>query len=159
MRPEQTKLALTLADGSLAVMSFVTRGFTPNGAVQFERELSEASVRAECAKAGLALVSWRAITDEDLPATREYRGAWCDRGGRIGHDMPKARDIHRQKLRVERVGRLAKLDVEYQRADEAGDKKAKQTIAKAKQALRDAPADPRIEAARTVDELKDIGLD
>lgn len=68
-------------------------------------------------------------------------------------DMHRARDIHRDRIRAARATALAALDVAYQRADEQGDAAAKAAIAAQKQALRDAPADPRIDAASTVEAL------
>ena len=157
MRPDQTRLALTLTDGSLVIMGFVIRGFNPDGSVQFEREVSEESVRAECAKAGLALASWRHVTDAELP-DRDYRNAWIDTGNGIGHDMGKARAIHRDKLRAERAPLLAELDVAYQRADERGDAQEKRRVATEKQRLRDITDDPRIDAAETVDALRALRM-
>jgi len=68
-------------------------------------------------------------------------------------NMTKARDIHRDKIRVARTPLLAAKDVEFQRAlESSADTTA---IVKAKQALRDAPAASAIEAASTPDELKE----
>jgi len=69
-------------------------------------------------------------------------------------DMTKAREIKRDMIRAERNPLLEKLDVEYMRAQEAGDTTLQQEIAAKKQALRDATADPVIDAATTPDELK-----
>jgi hypothetical protein len=85
---------------------------------------------------------------------RTFRNAWTLSGAQITVDMPKARDIWRQKMREARAPLLQALDVEYMRADEAGDGAAKTRIAAEKQALRDVTADPAIEAAQTPDELK-----
>lgn len=71
-------------------------------------------------------------------------------------DMGIARDIWRNKIRAERAKRFQELDVAYQRADEEGNAAKKADIAEKKQALRDAPADPAIEAAATPEELKAI---
>lgn len=98
------------------------------------------------------------IDDADLPQDREFRDAWTLREGRVAHDMEKCREIWRNKLRAERAPKLAALDVEYMRADERGDAAAKAEIMARKQALRDAPADPRIDAAQTVEQLKQITL-
>ena len=73
-------------------------------------------------------------------------------------NMVKAREIHRTLIRAARAPLMAALDVEYQRADERGDADAKASVAARKQALRDAPADPRIEAAQTIKELRDVPL-
>ena len=70
----------------------------------------------------------------------------------ININMTKARDIHREKVRVARNLKLAEKDVEFQRALETGADTA--AIVAAKQALRDAPAAAAIEAASTPDELK-----
>lgn len=95
------------------------------------------------------------IDVEDLPADRTYRGAWKKEGkSRVVHDMAKARDIHRNMLREKRAPLLATLDMQYMRADEAGDAALKTSIASQKQALRDITTHPDIAAATTVDELK-----
>jgi len=71
-------------------------------------------------------------------------------------DMTKAREIKRDMSRAERKPLLEKLDVEYMRAQEAGDTARQQEIAAKKQALRDATVDPVIDAATTPDELKAV---
>lgn len=90
----------------------------------------------------------------DVPEDRTFRDAWRLSGGKIAHDMEHCRAIHRDHLRALRAPKLAALDVEYQRADEAGDAARKSSIAARKQALRDVTADPRIDAATTPEELK-----
>lgn len=67
-------------------------------------------------------------------------------------NMDKAKDLWRDKIRAERTDKLNKLDVEFQKALESS-ADTTDIIAK-KQALRDAPADSRIDAATTTDELK-----
>lgn len=69
-------------------------------------------------------------------------------------DMTKAKDIWRDKIREDRKPKLADLDVQYMRAVENDDATEKAAIATKKQSLRDATADPRIDAATTPDELK-----
>jgi hypothetical protein len=70
-------------------------------------------------------------------------------------DMTRAREIWRDKIRLAR--NFAPLDLAFQRAQETGaDIRA---IVAAKQALRDAPDDPRIEVAATLDELKAVWPD
>ena len=71
-------------------------------------------------------------------------------------DMTKAREIKRDMIRTERKPLLEKLDVEFMRAQEAGDTTLQQEIAARKQALRDVTADPAIDAATTPDELKAV---
>jgi len=71
-------------------------------------------------------------------------------------DMTKAREIKRDQLRAERRPLLEQLDVEFMRAQEAGDTQKQALIADKKQALRDVTADPAIDAATTPDELKAV---
>jgi hypothetical protein len=89
-----------------------------------------------------------------VPPDRSYRDAWTYDGAAISHDMGKAREIHRNKIRAARAPLFAVLDIEYQRADETGDKAAKAAIAARKVSLRDATRDPQIDAANTIDALK-----
>lgn len=92
-----------------------------------------------------------------VPADRTFRGAWQFNGAAVEIDMAKARDIHRDNLRVERAPKLAALDVAYMKALEtSGDTAA---IAAEKQALRDVTADARIEAAATPEALKALTLE
>lgn len=98
-------------------------------------------------------VSVRQVEESDLPADDAFRDAWVDTGSAVAVDMPKARDIHRNRLRAMRAPLLAALDVEYQRADEKGDSSAKAKIAAKKQALRDVTSDPAIDAAKTTNKL------
>lgn len=94
------------------------------------------------------------IDDSRIPEDRTYRNAWKHDGNTVVHDMPKARELHRNMLRRARAPKLAELDIEYQRADERGDATAKQDVAARKQALRDCTKHPDIDAAATVDDLK-----
>ena len=70
----------------------------------------------------------------------------------FGIDMTKAKEIHKTNIREAREPKLASLDVEFQKALETSSDTA--TIVSKKQALRDAPADSAIEAAKTDTELK-----
>ena len=70
----------------------------------------------------------------------------------IKTDMTKAKEIHKANIRVAREPKLAALDVDFQRALEAGSDTA--SIVSKKQALRDAPADSAIASAKTEAELK-----
>ena len=105
-------------------------------------------------------VSWRRVPngyardDDDMT----FREAWEDDGtsGRFRVNMGRAREIHRERLREMRAPLLEALDVEYVRADEAGDAELKADVARRKQALRDAPADPRIDRAKTPRALRAV---
>jgi len=67
-------------------------------------------------------------------------------------DMTRAKEIHKANIRTAREPKLAALDVEFQKALETSSDTA--AIVSKKQALRDAPADSAIEAAKTDAELK-----
>ena len=69
-------------------------------------------------------------------------------------DMTKAKELHKDKIRLAREDKFKELDVDFQRAIETNDTSTQATIATKKQALRDAPADSGITNATTTDELK-----
>ncbi len=91
--------------------------------------------------------------DYTIPAERTFRGAWeadAD-AGVISVDMDAAKDIWRDKIRQARIEPLAALDTMFMKAQETGADTTK--IVSYKQALRDAPSDPAIDAATTPEEL------
>ena len=70
----------------------------------------------------------------------------------FGIDMAKAKEIHKNNIREARTPKLQELDIEFQRALEAG--ASTTDIVAKKQALRDAPADSGIASASDTDALK-----
>jgi hypothetical protein len=90
------------------------------------------------------------------PDDRTFRNAWVFSGAEIVVDMTKAREIHRNALRRMREPKLASLDVEYLNALETNDTAKMSMISAKKQALRDVTNDPKISAAKTPDELKQV---
>lgn len=75
-------------------------------------------------------------------------------GGKPAVNMAKARGLHMNRIRKVRDAELAKLDIEYQRADERGNPTEKAAVAARKQALRDIPATFDLTVANTPAELK-----
>ena len=69
-------------------------------------------------------------------------------------NMDKARNIHKDKMRVAREPLLTALDIQFQRVLEAGSNTT--SIVAAKQALRDVTIDQAIDDAQTPDELKAV---
>jgi len=67
-------------------------------------------------------------------------------------DMAKAKEIHKNYIRIARQPLLESLDIEFQKALETSADTS--VIIAKKQALRDAPADLAIGSASTADELK-----
>jgi|TARA_R110000823_G_scaffold263058_1_gene383578 hypothetical protein len=93
------------------------------------------------------------VEDSDLPG-RKFRNAWKqDAEGKPQVDMPKARDLHMDRIRVIRNEELQKEDINFQRAIEADDASAKTAVATKKQALRDLPATFDLNGAGTDEEL------
>ena len=72
----------------------------------------------------------------------------------ININMDKAREIHKDKIRVARKPLLETKDVEFMRAVESADTATQATVSAEKQSLRDATSDPDIAAATTPEELK-----
>ena len=69
-------------------------------------------------------------------------------------NLNKAKAITKDRLRAERTPLLQKLDVDYQRADEAADAAKKAEVVAEKQRLRDITQ--LADAATTLEELKDL---
>lgn len=175
-KPEVQRIIITAADDSTLVMDFVTIEFLPSAPakgrftrehIRLTRMATAENVESEIDRMSQSLdpelrpiKGWRFMdSKERLPKDRTFRNAWRDSGKAVTVNMSAAREIQRKHIRRHRTPRLAELDVAYQRADEQGDQKAKARIAKEKQRLRDLPADPRIEKAKTPEALKRIGID
>lgn len=90
-----------------------------------------------------------------VPLDRTFRGAWASAGedsGAINVSMDKAKEIWRDKIRQARD--FAPLDAAFMKALETGADAS--SVTAQKQALRDAPADPAINAATTPEQLKAV---
>lgn len=131
-------IAITMSDGSLSMMA-LGDGVDP---------------AAEVTRIPGA-VSWREVLGADLPAERAYADAWRDTGTAIVHDMAKAREIHRSRLRQERALFLAQYDAEYPHADAV----TQARLDRIRQRLLDVPADPRITRATTAEALAAVQID
>lgn len=97
------------------------------------------------------------IDESAVPADRTFRNAWahCPVNG-VRVDMEKARALQQENLRFLRKPKMLTLDVQYMKALERGDSAAMSLVATEKQALRDVTDDPRIAAASTAEELKQV---
>ena len=85
------------------------------------------------------------VEDSEIPKNTFFSRAWKIVDGKIEMDITKAREVHRENIRMARQEKLAELDIEFQRALESSSDTS--TIVAKKQALRDAPADSAIDAA------------
>jgi len=70
-------------------------------------------------------------------------------------DIPKAKEVWKDKIRVKRTNALAKLDIDYMRANESGADTT--SIVADKQTLRDLPS--QVDTATTIDEIKSVWND
>lgn len=108
------------------------------------------------------VTSWRRIEEADIPTDRTFRNAWVDAGDGVAVDMALARGLVREKIRQVRPERFQLLDNAMKPLEvkaalgtiTAAEKRALTGMEAQRQALRDAPADPAIDAAKTVDDLK-----
>ena len=141
------RIVFTRADGGLSVLGPAPRARRPD---ESEEAFLARIIAKDVPKDATGV---RIISVSEIPADRTFRNAWTDTGV-IGHDMGKCREIVRDAIRRARTVKLAALDVEFMRAVEAGDAAKQRDVAARKQALRDAPADPAIDAASTPQELK-----
>lgn len=168
-KPEVAHIALEMSNGETFVMQFVTREYPQqiglNGQMSegWTREASAENIEAEIAKMlgswpGLSVNRWKIIDKANYQAAdREFRKAWkFDPDKDIDIDIVKAREVWKDKIREARRPLLDALDVEYMRADEAGDAAKKAEIAAKKQALRDATKAAGIAAAASIEDLKKV---
>jgi hypothetical protein len=107
-------------------------------------ELSIEEVAAKDVPSG---VPYRIVNDDEVPSDRAFRDALKYD---LTVDMPKAVNITKDRLRVERAPLLTALDVQYQRAQEDG--RDTTIIISEKQRLRDVTK--LADKATTLDELK-----
>ena len=86
--------------------------------------------------------TYRVISSSDIPTgdARIFRDAWEDTGSVVQVNLPKARIIHMDRIRLARNEELARKDITFMRAVETGDTSAQSTVATEKQVLRDIPA-------------------
>lgn len=170
------KIALTMDDGSVAVMMFCTEGRSPtlpfgaawynDGSGLWVRPPTDENIQAELDKAFPGVnqlgipksrpVSFALIDDADIPADRTYRNAWELIGKGITHNMEKARAIHLDHVREARTERLGELDRDWMIATAQGDTVAAAAAEAERQVLRDAPATLPVDDAKTVEELKQL---
>ena len=147
------KVIVARNDGSVSVMALL--GDAAEAANSAPDQL-DVIIQAEIAQLPddlrQGIVSWRAVSDEEVPEDRTFRGAWRAGTTGIDFDMDHCRMIWKDRMREARAPKLAALDMAFQRAIEDGTDTS--SIVAQKQALRDVTTDPSIEAAQTPDELK-----
>jgi hypothetical protein len=174
LSPDVVTVAITRPDGGMTIKRIIVTEYRePNNKeiaagktgrqVAIRREPTSEFIEAEIAKReALHGSTWRIVPNDycDEATDRTYRNAWVDAPGRNkpDHDMPKAREIQRVFLRKQRLAEFCRLDNDYRIADEAGDVETKTRVGALRQKFRDVTEDPRIEEAKTVEELKQLTL-
>lgn len=96
-------------------------------------------------------VEYKIIEASELPSNRTFRNAW---NYDLKEDIPKSKEIWKEKLRADRAPLLSALDVEYQRADEESDTIKKADIINQKKVLRDITNG--VDSCTTIAEIKTI---
>ena len=150
---DQIKIAIILEDDSLVIMSFITNDYR-----NISIEPTTENIEKEIRKSRSNIKSWRIITDDEIPPDRTYRNAWKD-SGKIEHDIEKAKEIHKDILRLERQGYLNDLDVQYMKALETNNDTEKTLIVQKKQKLRDITKHPDFDKVKTIEDLKKIKIE
>lgn len=117
------------------------------------------SMQALAAKDIPAGRTYQIVEDTEIPQDRTYRNAWKEGEKAIDIDMPKAREIFLNTVRVNRDAKLAELDVEVVKAVEKGESTT--ALATEKQRLRDLPAtlSVELEKCKSVEDFKKIKVE
>jgi hypothetical protein len=173
-------IAIRMVSGFVVHMSFQTRGrnFVPDFEGWSEpdkdgvqtRTAIDADIEFEVAKnerelyskSGHVVLSWRRISEAEhqmFEKDRRYRNSLTDNAGKLEYDIVQARERHRLYLRRVRSEALIELDAQWMRATGQGRKADLDAIEAQRQKWRDAPADPRIAAAKTIEDLKVIEVE
>src|SRR5687767_14403952 len=127
-QPDVVTVAVSRVDGGLTVMRVVTTEYVPDGeggrvanwTIDPTPDYIDSIIAKHNWQGPQAPTSWRLVDNDFLNDETDdtFRDAWKDDGGdKPGHDMAKAREIHKEKLRDLRAPLLEELDVEYQKAD------------------------------------------
>jgi len=156
-------VAVTTSDPAapVAILGWPTiRRNTPEGD-DYSWPVNNNTVRLRCKQDGLDMVRWAIVQYDDLPDDRDgtqetYRDGLKHDGTKIVHDLVKCKAIKREHLRIARLEKMLDLDGKWMRATGQGNKAEQDAVEAERQKWRDAPADPRIETARSVEELKQI---
>lgn len=115
-----------------------------DGGVSIMRTIGapDAEVKKWEQASNLMAVSYSEIADDDVPQDRTFRDAWTPD---LTVDMPKARDIHMDRIRLVRDEEMKKLDIEQLKGRD---------VTAEKQKLRDIPQTFDLTKAKTAAELK-----
>lgn len=99
-------------------------------------ELDWLAGRCEKARPG---EPYAVIDSASLPPDRKFRNAWALNGTAVDVDMPKARVIHMDRIRIERNKELERQDVALRIAEDASDTTEIARVRTERQRLRNIP--------------------
>jgi hypothetical protein len=99
-----------------------------------------------------------------LPKHRYFTDAWAMgedefKNAIVVIDVEKAKEVWRRRMREARAPLMTKLDADYFRAMEEGDKTKQKEIATTKKLLRDVTTLPELADAKTVEEIEAVWPD
>lgn len=109
---------------------------------------------AEAQGAKYHQLPWMLCDEANIPVDRTFRNGWTCRDGTVCHDMAKCRDLARATVRRRREALWPAADAAVTKALARTDMEALREAEARREALRNAPADPRIEEAETPEALK-----
>ena len=140
-----SRIIYTKSDGTVSILQPILTEINPNTGKPFTIE----EIAAKDVPSG---TSYKIVNDSVIPTDRTFRDAWEQDNETIKTDIAKAKEIHKTNIREARTPKLTELDIEFQKALETS--ASTTDIVTKKQALRDAPANAAIDAAKTTEELK-----
>ena len=146
-----SKIIYTQSNGVISIITPISGAINPNTGKEFTmQEIADKDVP-------VGISTYSIVDDSKVPTDRTFRNAWVGNSvgvstATIDEDMTKAKEVHKDNIRLARTPLLTELDVEYQRATESSADTS--TIVAKKQALRDAPAAAGITTAANTTELK-----
>lgn len=105
---------------------------------------------------GSSWLRWRRITSADIPADTSWRNAWVDTGSALVVDLDRARTLHAAQLAASASRAHTQLTAALLLAMTEPDAQRMQALRAARDLLTNAPSDPRLAAARTLDALAAI---
>ena len=94
-------IAITFADDTVGVMTFITAERGDAGTVNWRRQATKDEVDIEIARCNVPagkrpIKSWRPVDPHDLPKDRTYRNAWRDTGTGFAHDAEHVKRLKAQ---------------------------------------------------------------
>jgi biotin carboxylase len=149
-RPEDNGVSIVVA----APKEAIERVLGPLTQEQYEAHVMERSIPSNA-------INVKFITDENIPANREFRNAWVDitDDNNVNICCNKAKELKLEELRRVRNAKLAETDMEFTRAIESDDADLISAVKAKRTALRNATeALKAIEADGIIDDLELLEL-